>query len=366
MTQTGFTEEQKQQFFRDGYVVISKAVGEQIIRKAVELITAQLPKDERRLLVPPELATHEDVLSLFNDTCLAEILGKEMGPFPEVISSQVAVTPAFDTLGGKPAPHVDGSWSGAIPDKAQDIDQARGRPKDASRYFGENDELRGSNDGQLWQDPDRTISLGSYTALVGVALNDQRQPGNGQFAVLKGMHEEVEASFRMQRDTGGPIGPEGPGWPRIRTTASGGTFLNGLPATVRERVEQAAKDPVPLDGWPWPELTPVLLDRGDAVIALHSCPHTATPNYGPSPRMNIYFRIRRLREGNPHEGTRRVGHGVSDHPDRGYFGQFLEYPPSYNPWETSVAKLCDHWSEWDGMQEIVAAARSREFKPSPA
>jgi len=104
-------------------------------------------------------------------------------------------------------------------------------------------------------------------------------------------------------------------------------------------------------------LTPVLLDRGDAVITLHSCPHTPTPNFGPNPRMNVYFRIRRWREGNPHEGTRRLGHGVSDHLDRGYFGQFLDYPPTYDPWKTSVDKLCNHWSEWDGMQEIVAAAR---------
>ena len=75
------------------------------------------------------------------------------------------------------------------------------------------------------------------------------------------------------------------------------------------------------------------------------------------PRMNVYFRIRRLREGNPHEGTRRVGHGVSDHPDRGYFGQFLDYPESYDPWGTSVARLCDHWSEWD----FVGQERQRKL-----
>ena len=69
--------------------------------------------------------------------------------------------------------------------------------------------------------------------------------------------------------------------------------------------------------------------------------------------MNIYFRIRRLREGNANEGTRRVAHGVSDHPDRGYFGQFLEYPDGYDPWSTSIDKLCDHWSEWDGMQFLT-------------
>ena len=229
-----------------------------------------------------------------------------------------------------------------------------GRPLDPVPYFGENDERRGSNDGQLWQDPDRTISLGSYSALVGIALNDQSVPGRGQFAVLKGMHETVEAAFRFQRDTGGVIGPEGPGWPRIKATEKGQTYLNGLPESVRARMYERRKHSDPVEGWEWPELTPVLLQEGDAVIALHSCPHTATPNRGPEPRMNIYFRIRRLREENPHEGSRRLGHGVSDHLDRGYYGQFLEYPSTYNPWMTSIEKLCNHWAEWQGMQDFVA------------
>lgn len=359
MTQTRFTEEQKQQFLRDGYIVIRNAVPIEISRKACELIRATLPRDKHVLLVPSSLATHEEVLSLFNDTCLAEIMRNEMGRFPEVISSQVAVTPGFDRVGAKPAPHVDGSWGGVIPASAAEIDSATGRPQDAARYFGENDDRRGTNDGQLWLDPERRISLGSYTALVGVALNDQRQPGNGQFAVLKGLHELVEASFRMQRDCGGIIGSEGPGWPRIKTTPEGGTYLNGLPDTVRGQAAKAAETAEPLAGWPWPEMTPVLLDQGDAVIALHSCPHSSTPNLGPEPRMNVYFRIRRFREGNPHEGNRRLGHGVSDHLDRGYYGQVLEYPASYDPWKTSVEKLCDHWSEWDGMRELVAQARGQ-------
>ncbi len=91
------------------------------------------------------------------------------------------------------------------------------------------------------------------------------------------------------------------------------------------------------------------LNAGDAVIALHSCPHAATPNLTPNARMNVYFRIRRLREDNPNEGTRRVAHGVSDHPDRGYFGQFLDYPAGYDPFQISIDALCDHWREWDGL-----------------
>ena len=344
---TTLTPEQKRDLVQDGFVVVPNAVPPEQVARARERIVAGMPPTERRLLAPPELATHPEVVGLLRDSCLADLLRIEMGPFPDVVSCQIAVTPAFDTLGGRPAAHVDGSWSGPIPTRAEEVEPERGRPRDAARYFGDHDDLRGSNDGLLWQDPERRISLGSYTVLVGVALNDQLQPGNGQFAVLKGMHEEVEAAFRSQRDSGGLIGPEGPGWPRIRVDEDGRPALNGLPATVRARSRAAAREAPAIEGWPWRELTPVLLGAGDAVIALHSCPHTSTPNFGPNPRMNVYFRIRRQREGNPHEGSRRVGHGVSDHPDRGYFGQFLEYPESYDPWTTSIDKLCNHWSEWD-------------------
>ncbi len=351
--QTRLSDAQKRQFVADGYIVVKDAIPPAIRDRARELISEALPEDERRLLVPPDLATNPAVLSLFKDTPLAEILRHEMGPFPEVISCQVAVTPPGDTLGGSPGPHVDGSWSGEIPEHAEEIDPVTTRPIDAARYFGVNDDVRGTNDGQLWIDPDRRISIGSYTALVGVALNDQTVPGNGQLAVIKGMHEDVEAVFRKQRDAGSVIGPEGIDWPRIKVSESGRPYMNGLPDSIRRLAHERAQASWPEEQWPWPELTPVLLQAGDAVIAMHSCPHTPTPNFGPNPRMNVYFRIRRLREGNPHEGTRRVGHGVSDHPDRGYFGQFLDYPSDYDPWQTSIDKLCDHWSEWDGFKGLT-------------
>ena len=44
----------------------------------------------------------------------------------------------------------------------------------------------------------------------------------------------------------------------------------------------------------------------------------------------------------------------------GYYGQFLDYPEAYDPWQTSIDKLCDHWSEWDGMQDFVAQMKAKE------
>ena len=353
MSKTNLSTEEKQQFIDDGFIVIKNAISPEAVKLAKDLLTAQTLIDDRQLLVTPELTTHPSVLGLFNESCLGAIVRNEMGPCPEVISCQIAITPPFDTLGGEPGPHVDGSWSGPIPKSMSEVDPITTRPKNAAKYFGANDEVRGSNDGQLWIDPDRRMSIGSYTTLVGVALNDQLVPGNGQLGVMKGCHEAVEEAFIRQRDSGGVIGPEGLDWPRIKESKSGKPFYNGLPDQVRQKAEEMAKDTDASKEWPWPELTPVLLNEGDATIVMHSCPHTPTPNFGPNPRMNIYFRIRREREDNPHEGSRRLGHGVSDHLDRGYFGQFLEYPESYDPWKTSIDKLCDHWSEWDGFRELI-------------
>ena len=347
------TQEQKLALRDDGFVVLKGAVPADVVERAQKLITDTLPKHERRLLVPPELATHPDIVGLFY-AGIAEVLENVMGPFPPVISCQVAVTPGHDDLGGTVGTHVDGGWSGVIPTDPDEIDPITHRPKDAAKYFGEHDEVRGTNDGLLWIDPDRRISTGSYTTLVGVCLSDQMQPGCGQFGVLKGLHADVQAAFRAQRDAGSIIGPEGIGWPRMKIDDRGRPYMNGLPDVIRQRAKELAERNDAIANWPWRELTPVLMEPGDCVIALHSLPHTPTPNLGPNPRMNVYFRIRRLREGNPHEGSRRLGHGVSDHPDRGYFGQYLDYPDDYDPWATSIAKLCDHWSEWDGMQEVVA------------
>ena len=350
---THLSPTEKQHLFDRGYVIIRGAVAPEAIKAARELIENYLPKDEHQLLVPGELATHEQITSLYNNHAMAQIIRNEMGPIPPVISCQVAVIPPYNTLGGEPGLHVDGGWSGHIPDNAEAIDLQTGRPKDAATYFGEHDEIRGTNDGLLWMNKEKTLSYGSYTVLVGIAVNDQLDPGNGQFAVLPGTHEIVEHCFREQRDAGGIIGPEGPDWPRIGISRKGKPYCNGLPDRIRKIAEQRRAVGTKTDKWPWPELEPVLLKAGDAVLTLHSCPHTPTPNFGPNPRMSIYFRIRRLREGNRNEGTRRVAHGVSDHPDRGYFGQFLDYPDDYDPWQTSINKLCDHWSEWDGMQDFV-------------
>ena len=247
------------------------------------------------------------------------------------------------TSGAAPGAHVDGGWAGLCPLKRSEI-LARGETLETWGW-NEDPKWKGPAGGApLWQDRKRTVAIGSYTALVAVCLNDQRQPGKGQFSVRRGAHEAVEAFFRMQRDQGGPIGGGGPNWPRLQPMGDDSAFAGIMPPKM---VASYPDTRFEHERWPWPELTPVLMEEGDAAIALHALPHTATPNLSDDPRMNVFFRIRRARLENPYEGDEIVGWGVSDHPDRALDCDFLDYPDNYDPFKTSIERMCDHWSEWD-------------------
>ncbi len=118
------TVEQQRRLRDEGYLVVKGAVPEAVVAQGHKLIAEALPKHERRLLVPPELATHPDIVGLFYGGAMPAILEQLMGPFPPVISCQVAVTPGYDDLGGNPGTHVDGGWSGPLPKTADDKRQA--------------------------------------------------------------------------------------------------------------------------------------------------------------------------------------------------------------------------------------------------
>merc|ERR1712048_489217 len=49
-------------------------------------------------------------------------------------------------------------------------------------------QVMGENLVPLFEDPECTLGLGSFTAFLFVALNDQLRPGCGQTALLKGSH----------------------------------------------------------------------------------------------------------------------------------------------------------------------------------
>jgi hypothetical protein len=346
-------DEEKHQLYRDGFVVVRNAVPPQMTQRAKALIN----KDPLKIVY----GDHPVINGLYNDSVVAEILEEAMGPHTRPINAQVAVVMplAGDAVTRQkidpdnvhvPGGHVDGGWAGLCPVSCSDI-QASGQPLHTWGSDGDPQSMGPAGGAPLWQNRERTLAIGSYTALAGVCLNDQRKPAKGQFGVVRGGHVAAEALFRKQRDAGGPVGGGGPFWPRLVQMGKDSAFAGIMPPAMTEAYPDR---PFEMEGWPWPHLTPVLLQEGDAFIALHSLPHTATPNLSDDPRMNVLFRIRRARPENPWEGDPRIGWGVSDHPDRMLSGEFLEYPEDYDPYQTSIDKLCDHWSEWDGMQHIVA------------
>ena len=354
------SEDEKQKLYRDGMVIVRHAIPPSMTQAALEVINAN-PENKGFTN-----NSHTSTIGLYTESILPELIDEVMGPHTRPITGFVALTPpgVSDAVVGnhfdekkvpRPATHVDGGWAGLAPIKRSEI-EAAGLDLHTWGSDGDPQSMGPAGGAPLWQDPHRTVAIGSFTAFVGVCLNDQMQPGKGQFAFRRGAHEAVEAFFNMQRREGGPIGGGGPGWPRLvpvgEDSAMAGIMPKAMEATYPDtRFEH--------EDWPWPDLTPALMEEGDAFITLHALPHTATPNLSSDPRINVYYRVRRTREENPHEQNRKIGWGVSDHPDRALNGDFLDYPDHYNPYQTSVDKLCNHWSEWDGMADIVKKERSK-------
>ena len=343
---------QKQQFLRDGFIVLRDVVDRELTwraRRAINLHTRATGA-----LGPYHDFESTELPDLVNQSDLGEVMRNTMGPFDAPQSAFAAVQyPVAEPAQVPPnygwVPHVDGWWySPDLPTSPADVDSWQA-PRTA--HFGRADASEiGANKTPFFQDPDCTLSIGSFTAFVGVALNDQTEFGRDNLALLPGAHGQVEEFFRMQRDAGGVVGPEGPGWPRLQPVGNDGVQFTSLPPSIVDAHLDTAETTE--DGRVWLKPAPVLLDEGDAVIALHACPHNVTMNLGADPRLNVYFRLRRKRPG--HQQTL----GDSDHPDREWEGGFYEFEEGYNPWRASIETMCDHWSDWDGMQEVVAAARS--------
>lgn len=350
MHSASLSKEEKQCLLDDGFVILRDAVPREVTQRAIQRINPEPTKIVH--------GDQPDINNLYTESILCELINEVMGPHTSPINAQVGVTmpraadavvrrkatPAFH-----PQAHVDGGWAGLCPQTQSEIHES-GQNLETWGSQGDPKSMGPAGGAPLWQDNERTLAIGSYTALVGVCLNNQLKPGKGQFSVRRGAHEAVQTFFQRQRDQGGPLGGGGPDWPRLQPMGEENAFAGIMPIPMVDTYPDTSFES---EHWPWPELTPVLMNEGDAVVALHSLPHTATPNMSDDPRMNVFFRIRRSRPNNPHEGNPDVGWGVSDHPDRALNGDFLDYPSSYDPFQTSIDKLCDHWSEWDGMQAIV-------------
>ncbi len=364
-TSTTLTPGQKRSLYKDGYIILRNVVSEKLVQAALDRIHAAKRGEN--------IGGEREMTDLINASSITPILKEAMGTFDPPSFCQVGVSKVrepgdhFNNLGyrDKEMPyynaetHMDGSLTIAIPQEVQEgtEDEIYNRyiASGPKGDLGRSPDVIGHNMGPLFDDPEMTLGLGSFTAFVFVCLNDQTVEGRGQTALLRGAHHAAEKFFRWQYETNGKLGPEGPGWPRLNHEAPNRCGLVYLPEAVRDQFIDENSESTP-DGKKWPKPTQILMDAGDACIAMYHIPHSGTRNeLGTESRKNMIFRIR-----NKKRQPEKVHNGITDHPDRGPSGAWLEYEDGNNPWERSKFAMCNMWDEWEGMQEVVAEEKLKE------
>ena len=160
------------------------------------------------------------ILNLINASKFRPVLQSLIGDFDEPTATQVAVTPpGTDYISGKEdgaegfngcgyreegfpyynaIVHMDGLTGGVTPKRFVPEEEM----SDQEIYWryvgkqGRNADNIGSNGGVLFQDKECTLSTGSFTLFAVLCLNDQTEPGRGQFTVLRGSHHAMEQFVR--------------------------------------------------------------------------------------------------------------------------------------------------------------------------
>jgi len=360
------TVAQKRQFYRDGFIVLKNAVADHLVEAALRCLRER----KKGEYVGPR----KPMTDLLNASSLTPILHEAMGRFDVPVNCQVAINPVrqpgdqFTSLGYRDEDipyyaagiHMDGNITMAAP---QDVQQGTAE-EIYLRHFatgpkgdiGRSPEVVGHNYGVLFQDPEMTLSLGSFTAFAIVALNDQTVEGCGQTAVLPGAHHHTQRFFRQQYEANGCLGPEGPGWPRLNHDTPNRCGMNYLPDAVwNEYLDERSETTA--DGRRWPKPTQILMQPGDACITMYHIPHSATRNEkGVEARQSIIFRIRNKKR---QPGIVADNSGLTDHPDRAFDGGWLKFEAGNDPWQRSKLAMIDMWDEWQGMADVVAEERAK-------
>ena len=385
------TDEQKSRLYHDGFLVIKHAVPLELTRDARERVkhlrasggTHDFQRGFQFFATTPEC--QQGFVNMFEGSRLGECLRELIGPFSPIIACDAHNTPGADDsgyVGGDQGEmgHIDGMMAPPpqyYPKNIDDILALGKDPKDPKAmhcYMSHLDHTVQNPMGTpFYMDPERTLTIGDFTAFVGIAFSDQTELGCGQTGVRRGFHHDTEQFFRMQRDAGGPIGYEGPGWPRVDpASVARGTPQMGMPSALLQPPQPRHGGYINIDGWrnsrgnPYSWLTPVVLEEGDAFVALHGLPHAGTANHSRHTRYTAFYRVRRFRPKNPYEGDPRWMHGTRDHNDRlgDASAATFDYE-SYNPYQMTIDHLCDMWSEWDGMKDTVKHEREKQVGRYP-
>lgn len=351
------SDEQKRSLYRDGYIIVRNAVSKELVDAALKRI--------KRATKGENIGVEKEMTDLVNASSITPILQEAMGQFDPPSACQIGIRKVsepgdyYNNVGYKDKEmpyygaetHIDGSITIKAPQEVQ-----RGTPDEIyKRYIAAGPkgdiglcaDVIGHNMSPLFQDPEMTLGLGSFTAFAFVCLSEQMEEGKGQTALLKGGHHAMEKFFQKQRKTNDHLGPEGPGWPRFDHSSPNRNGLVYMPEEVRNQFIDETSESTP-DGKKWPRPTQALMSPGDVCLTVYQIPHCGTRNEGTESRKSIIFRIR-----NKSRQPNHIISGITDHPDRGWQGEWLDYEQGNNPWERSKNAMCNMWDEWEGMQEIV-------------
>lgn len=354
------TPEQKRDFYRDGYYIFRDIVPKPKVLKAAQTIFSDLSRIwsqsmnlGRRMQfekesLPEELrvewlksvksglrtGVNPAILDLISSTddliptiveALGEPIRKPPGAqlatiFPSEINNGITECgyrnldiPFYGWHG-----HLDGLWNGSAPPH-----QRTDRPMNEEELANWSKE--GGRNGVQRTYPKTNCNINNFTALLGIPLSDQMNEGCGNLGLLRGAHHHIEKFFQNQRAQGGPLGPDGPNWPRVDEEAPNRSGLRHYPDEVREKFKDSAA--YTEDGHIWPKPDLIKVKPGDAVLVLHAVPHCSTRNESVTPRIMAYFRLV---------------------PESRWTDKGAVFPDA----------LCDCWLEWQGMQETVAEMRS--------
>ena len=263
---------QKRDLYRDGYVVLRKAVSQELVDAARQRIR-DAEKGEN-------LRSEKAMTDLVNASSITPILNEAMGEFDPPIACQIGVRKVtkpgehFTSIGYREkdmpyyaaSTHVDGLLTINVPQERQE-----GTPEEIYRRYiasgpkgdlGRSPEVLGHNMVPLFEDPEMTLGMGSFTAFVFVCLNDQTVEGpwpDGALARRPPCGGEVSAlAVRHQWASGGPKALAGLVSSTIARTRCGLVYL---PDAVREQLVDSSSESTP-DGKRWPRPTQILMEPG--------------------------------------------------------------------------------------------------------
>ena len=225
------TPDQARKFCRDGYLRLPGVVPDALVSRARRLLFGRMGELRRAAAravssgdtealaeISRSMGRSEGsdvIMDLFNATSIKSVVESAFGA--EVVplrGAQIATRyPADDDLETNEAGyqnvdtphfgwcgHLDGLWNGGLPTPVAGSVLA---PDEERLWNAEQ-----STNGALKNFPEFNTNIANYTALVGVALSDQRASGAGNLGLLRGGHRHMETFFRWQRDRGSPLGPE--------------------------------------------------------------------------------------------------------------------------------------------------------------